>query len=32
MQGKVALEEHFAIPETLEDFAWLFSQPGVAGS
>ena len=31
MQGKIALEEHFAIPETLRRFDGLFSGAGAAG-
>ena len=32
MQGKIALEEHFAIPETAGDFMGYFPDPRAAGS
>ena len=31
MQGKIALEEHFAIPDTLAEFSWLLSRSRLAG-
>ncbi len=32
MQGKIALEEHFAIPETAADSRGYFPEPVLAGS